>query len=174
METITLGGGCFWCMEAVFQRLEGVLSVTSGYSGGNTLFPSYQEVCSGTTLHAEVVQIVFDNKNLSAEDLLYVFFAVHDPTTLNRQGNDVGTQYRSVIFYHNTTQKDTAVRLIKEIGGAFDAPIVTQVEPVSVFYKAESYHQNYYQNHPDLPYCKMMIMPKIHKMASVFTEKLKD
>lgn len=175
-DTITLGGGCFWCLEAVFQRLNGVLSVTSGYSGGHVKNPTYKEVCTGTTGHAEVVQILFDTTVVSLEEILKVFFKIHDPTTLNRQGNDVGTQYRSAIFYHTDEQKKAAEEIIEGLNksGAFNSPIVTEVTPFTVFYKAEDYHQNYFnQNKNSNPYCRLVIVPKIEKFEQYFGDKLK-
>lgn len=174
-DTITLGGGCFWCVEAIYQRLKGVDSVSSGYSGGKPANPTYKEVCSGTTNHAEVVQIVFNTQEINLEEILHVFFAVHDPTTLNRQGNDVGTQYRSAIFYRNNTQKNTAEKVIKEYTKekVFKSPIVTTLEPFEEYYKAEDYHQNYFNENGNQPYCRMIIMPKVRKFEKVFKEKLK-
>ena len=174
-ETITLGGGCFWCVEAIYQRLKGVTSVTSGYSGGKTVNPSYEDVCTGTTGHAESVEIVFNTDTISFEEILHVFLAVHDPTTLNRQGNDAGTQYRSVIFYQNAAQKATAEKVIAEYTKekVFEKPIVTTLEPFKAFYKAEKYHQNYFNENGDQPYCRMIIMPKVEKFKKVFKEKLK-
>ncbi|RUT70351.1 peptide-methionine (S)-S-oxide reductase [Flavobacterium cupreum] len=174
-ETITLGGGCYWCVEAVYENLNGVKSVVSGFSGGKVANPTYEEVCTGTTGHAEVVQITYDNTVTDINEIFKVFFTVHDPTTLNRQGADVGTQYRSVIFYHNPQQKKAAESIIAELNKAkvYDSPIVTKVEPVSKFYKAEDYHQNYYANNKSQPYCKMVIQPKIEKFEKVFKSKLK-
>ena len=176
IDTITIGGGCFWCVEAVYQQLKGVKEVVSGYSGGNSPNPLYKDVCSGTTNHAEVVQITFDKKETSLQEILQVFFAVHDPTTLNRQGNDVGTQYRSVIFYRNEEQKNIAERAIKLLNNerVFDNPIVTKLEPFKAFYKAENYHQNYYNENSDQPYCRIIIMPKLRKFEKLFKEKLKN
>jgi len=174
-EVATLGGGCFWCMEAVFSELEGVKKVESGYSGGTTAHPTYEQVCTGTTGHAEVVQITFHPKVISFEEILEIFFAMHDPTTLNRQGADVGTQYRSVIFYHNDEQKATAEQVIKKITEAkiWDAPIVTQIEPFKAFYKAEDYHKDYFKKHPGQPYCRLVITPKIAKLREQYRKKLK-
>lgn len=175
-DTITLGGGCFWCLEAVFQRLNGVVSVASGYSGGYIKNPAYKEVCMGTTGHAEVIQVVFDPTVVSLQEILKVFFKIHDPTTLNRQGNDVGTQYRSAIFYHTDEQKTTAEEIIEGLNksGAFNSPIVTEVSPFTVFYKAEDYHQNYFnQNKNSNPYCQFVIVPKIEKFEQYFSDKLK-
>lgn len=174
-DTITLGGGCFWCTEAIFQRLKGVVSVSSGFSGGTTKKPSYEDVCTGTTNHAEVNQIVFNTTEISLEDILNVFFAVHDPTTLNRQGNDVGTQYRSAIFYRNEKQKAEAENLIAKLTKekAFEKPIVTKLEAFKEFYRAEQYHQNYYNQNSDQPYCRIIIMPKLRKFEKLFNDKLK-
>ncbi len=175
-ETATLGGGCFWCMEAVFEQLQGVRSVVSGYSGGTVANPSYQHVCTGTTGHAEVIQITFDPAVTPYEQILEVFFATHDPTTLNRQGEDVGTQYRSVIFYHSPEQKNVAEKLIAELDGEhlWDRPIVTQVVPFSDFYPAEDYHQGYYRGNSSQPYCAAVISPKLAKFRKKFAAKLKD
>lgn len=165
LQRITFGGGCFWCLEAVFQRLVGVKSVASGYSGGQVPNPTYKAVCTGETGHAEVVQIEFDPQQLSFEKLLDVFWAAHDPTTLNRQGADVGTQYRSVIFYENDAQKAAAEKSKKDAQPEFKSPIVTEISPLTVFYKAEDYHQNYYnQNAGQNPYCAVVIRPKLQKL----------
>ena len=175
-DTATLGTGCFWCTEAIFDQLDGVISVTSGYSGGSTANPSYKEVTTGETGHAECVQIVYDTSKLAFDELLEVFWQVHDPTTLNRQGGDVGTQYRSVIFYHNDEQKQKAEKYKTELdkSGAFDNPIVTTLEPFSKFYKAENYHQEYYElNKNSNPYCSIVIQPKLEKFKKVFKDKLK-
>ncbi|GAB4150431.1 MAG: peptide-methionine (S)-S-oxide reductase MsrA [Bacteroidia bacterium] len=173
-DTATFGAGCFWCVEAVFQQLKGVISVTSGYSGGSIKNPSYKEVCMGTTGHAEVCQIVYDSNVVSFDELLEVFWQTHDPTTLNRQGNDVGTQYRSVIFYHNEKQKERAEFYKKKLNesGAWDNPVVTEISPFTVFYKAEDYHQNYYNQNGDQPYCQYVIRPKVEKFQKVFKDKL--
>jgi peptide-methionine (S)-S-oxide reductase len=175
VEIATLAGGCFWCLEAVFDELKGVESVESGYSGGHVQSPSYAQVCNGDTGHAEVVQITFDPQLLSLKDLLTVFFTVHDPTTLNRQGNDVGTQYRSAIFYHNEEQKKIAEAIIQEIGAEkiWDDPIVTEVKPFDQFYVAEDYHQEYYKNNSFQPYCRIVIAPKVAKFRHKFAERLK-
>lgn len=175
-ETITFGGGCYWCVEAVYENLKGVKSVVSGFSGGKTLNPSYEEVCSGTTGHAEVVQITFDKNVTTLDEIFKVFFTVHDPTTLNRQGGDRGTQYRSVIFYNNEVQKQEAQSIIAELKNAkvYDNPIVTTLEPFTKFYKAEDYHQNYYANNKNQPYCQMVIQPKLEKFEKVFKDKLKN
>jgi peptide-methionine (S)-S-oxide reductase len=176
IETITLGGGCYWCVEAVYENLKGVKSVVSGYSGGKTLNPSYEEVCSGTSGHAEVVQITFDKNVTNLDEIFKVFFTVHDPTTLNRQGGDKGTQYRSVIFYKNDLQKKEAQQIISELSKAkaYENPIVTTLEPFTKFYKAEEYHQNYYANNKSQPYCQMVIQPKLEKFEKVFKDKLKS
>jgi peptide-methionine (S)-S-oxide reductase len=174
-DTATFGTGCFWCTEALFQELKGVLKVTSGYSGGSVKNPSYEEVCSGTTGHAECLQVIYDPKVISFDELLEVFWEAHDPTTLNRQGNDVGTQYRSVIFYHNAEQKKKAeeykVKLDKS--GAYNNPVVTEITPFSKFYAAEDYHQDYYRLHGSQPYCTFVIRPKVEKFEKVFKNKLK-
>ena len=175
-DTATLGTGCFWCTEAIFDQLDGVISVTSGYSGGSVANPSYKDVTTGETGHAECVQIVYDTSKLTFDELLEVFWQVHDPTTLNRQGGDVGTQYRSVIFYHNDQQKQTAEKYKSELdkSGAYDNPIVTTLEPFSKFYKAENYHQEYYElNKNSNPYCSIVIQPKLEKFQKVFKDKLK-
>ncbi|GIV95933.1 MAG: peptide methionine sulfoxide reductase MsrA [Herpetosiphonaceae bacterium] len=174
-EVATLAGGCFWCLEAIFDDLKGVEDVVSGYSGGAVPNPTYQQVCTGTTGHAEVVQITFDPSVVSFKDLLHVFFAIHDPTTLNRQGADVGTQYRSAIFYHNEEQKRIAEQVIREISeaGIWDAPIVTELAPFTAFYPAEEYHQEYYRRNPNQPYCMAVIAPKVSKFRHHYLEKLK-
>ncbi len=174
-EIITLGGGCFWCIEAIYKSLKGVESVTSGYSGGKLSNPTYREVCSGETGHVEVVQIVFNPLITNVEEILKIFFTVHDPTTLNRQGADVGSQYRSVIFYHNDGQKVVADAVIAALNQAkvFDHLIVTKVEPFTSFFKAEDYHQEYYNLHKNEPYCRMVIQPKIEKFEKVFKEQIK-
>ena len=175
METATLAAGCFWCVEAVFDDLRGVEDVVSGYSGGHTVNPTYQEVCSETTGHAEVVQIKFNPEEISYADILRVFFAVHDPTTLNRQGNDVGTSYRSAIFYHTPEQKRTAEEIIKEVSDAeiYDNPIVTEVTEFDKFYPAENYHQEYFANNPNQPYCAAVVAPKVAKFRKQFVSRLK-
>ena len=175
-ETITLGGGCYWCVEAVYENLKGVKSVVSGFSGGKITNPSYEEVCSGTTGHAEVVQITFDKNVTNLDEIFKVFFTVHDPTTLNRQGADKGTQYRSVIFYNNEEQKHEAQSIISELKNAkvYENPIVTTLEPFTKFYKADDYHQNYYANNKNQPYCQMVIQPKLEKFEKVFKDKLKN
>jgi peptide-methionine (S)-S-oxide reductase len=175
METATLAAGCFWCVEAVFDDLRGVEDVVSGYSGGHTVNPTYQEVCSETTGHAEVVQIKFNPEEISYADILRVFFAVHDPTTLNRQGNDVGTSYRSAIFYHTPEQKQAAEEVIKEVSDAriYDNPIVTEVTQFDKFYPAEGYHQEYFANNPNQPYCAAVVAPKVAKFRKQFVSRLK-
>lgn len=175
METATLAAGCFWCVEAVFDDLKGVTDVVSGYSGGHTENPTYQQVCSETTGHAEVVQIQFDAEVLSFADLLRVFFSVHDPTTLNRQGNDFGTSYRSAIFYHSDEQRKTAEEIIKEVNEAkiYDNPIVTEVTEFTSFYPAEDYHQEYFANNPNQPYCAAVVAPKVAKFRKNFVDRLK-
>ncbi|MBF7090590.1 peptide-methionine (S)-S-oxide reductase MsrA [Flavobacterium sp. ALJ2] len=174
-DTITLGGGCYWCVEAVYENLNGVKSVVSGFSGGKTANPSYEEVSTGKTGHAEVVQITYDKNITNLDEIFKVFFTLHDPTTLNRQGADVGSQYRSVIFYKNEEQKNAANIIINTLNKAkvYNNPIVTTVEPLTKFYKAEDYHQNYYDNNKNQPYCKMVIQPKIEKFEKVFKDKLK-
>ncbi len=174
-ETTTLGGGCFWCLEAIFNELRGVEKVVSGYSGGSVPNPSYQEVCTGTTGHAEVVQITFDPQVISFRELLEVFFTIHDPTTLNRQGPDVGTQYRSVIFYHTQEQEAVAQEVITRLEAAkiWDAPIVTEVTPFKAFYPAEEYHKDYFERNPEQPYCRIVIAPKVVKFRKQFLTKLK-
>ena len=174
-ETATLAGGCFWCLEAVFAELRGVARVVSGYAGGDVPNPTYQAVCTGATGHAEVVQVTFDPEVVSFAELLEVFFTIHDPTTLNRQGGDIGTQYRSAIFYHSPAQREIAERLISEFDAQhiWDAPIVTQVVPLTVFYPAENYHQEYYQNNQNQPYCRAVIAPKVSKFRQKYLEKLK-
>jgi peptide-methionine (S)-S-oxide reductase len=175
LETATLAAGCFWCVEAVFDDLIGVEDVVSGYSGGHTENPKYQEVCSETTGHAEVVQIKFNPIELSYEDLLRVYFTVHDPTQLNRQGNDIGTSYRSAIFYHNEAQRESAEKIIKEITdeGIYDAPIVTEIAVFDKFWPAENYHQEYFANNPNQPYCAAVVAPKVAKFRQKFATRLK-
>lgn len=175
LDTATFGQGCFWCTEAVFERLKGVKSVVSGYSGGTVTNPSYEEVCTGRTGHAEVTQIIYDPKEITYEELLIVFFRTHDPTSLNRQGADVGTQYRSVIFYHNDKQKELVEFAKKKINEEklYDKPIVTEISPLTKFYKAEDYHQNYYDNNPNQGYCTFVIAPKVEKFEKLFKDKLK-
>lgn len=174
-EVATFGGGCFWCTEAIFLELDGVVKVESGYSGGHVVDPSYKEVCTGTTGHAEVIQITFDPAKVSFEEVLLVHFTTHDPTTLNRQGNDAGTQYRSVIFYHNEAQKLAAEKAKAEVAPSIwgDKPITTVIEPFDKFYKAEDYHQNYLADNPNQPYCIYVVNPKVEKFRKVFKDKLK-
>lgn len=174
-ETITLGGGCFWCVEAVFDDLRGVEDVVSGYMGGATANPTYEDICGGRTGHAEVIQVMFDPSVISFREILEVFFAVHDPTTLNRQGNDAGTQYRSVIFYHTAEQKEIAERVIQSVGGGkvWDDPVVTEVAPAGVFYPAEDYHQEFFKRNPHQGYCMAVVSPKLSKFRKNFTSKLK-
>lgn len=175
-DTATFANGCFWCTEAIFEELEGVISSTSGYTGGKTENPTYKQVCTGETGHAECLQIVYDPKKISFDELLEVFWETHDPTTLNRQGNDVGTQYRSGIFYHNEEQKQKAEKYKAELNksGAFDKPIVTEITPFTKFYPAEDYHQQYFDNNENAnPYCKIVIRPKVDKFRKVFKDKLK-
>ncbi len=171
----TFGAGCFWCVEAVFQRLKGVISVQSGYSGGHKDNPTYQEVCTESTGHAEVCRITFDSEVISFEELLKVFWKTHDPTTLNQQGADIGTQYRSAIFYHNDEQKEIATRLKEELDASkvFDSPIVTEITKFGKFYPAESYHNDYYNNNPAQPYCSFVITPKVKTLEAYFADKLK-
>lgn len=175
LEKITLGGGCFWCIEAAFENIKGIEKVQSGYAGGNTKNPSYEEICEGNTGHAEVVQLTYDSSIISIEEILRIFFTVHDPTTLNYQGADVGTQYRSVIFYHTKRQKDISENIINKLTNekVFDNKIVTQILPFTNYYPAEKYHQEYYSNNKNKPYCKAVIAPKLEKLKKVFPDKLK-
>ena len=175
IDTATFGNGCFWCTEAFFQRVKGVEKVVSGYSGGRTPNPSYDQVGTGSTGYVEVVQVMYDPSKVSFDDLLEVFWKTHDPTTLNRQGNDVGTQYRSVVFYHSEEQKEKAEHYKEELNksGAWNKPVVTAVEPFTNFYAAENYHQNYYNNNPRQMYCQYMIRPKLEKFEKVFKEEMK-
>ncbi len=172
-QVATFGGGCFWCIEAIVQRLEGVESVVSGYSGGKTIDPTYRDICSGTTDHAEVTQVTFDAEVITYKDLLTIFMTSHDPTTLNRQGADRGTQYRSIILYHNDEQKLTAERVINNLKSAYDNPIVTQVVALEKFYPAEKYHQDYYNNNSLAGYCRVVINPKINKLKKEYADRLK-
>ncbi|GAA4098616.1 peptide-methionine (S)-S-oxide reductase MsrA [Mucilaginibacter panaciglaebae] len=176
IQKITFGSGCFWCTEAIFQTVRGVSAVTSGYMGGQTKNPTYEQICSGTTGHAEVVEVEYDAGQVSLDEILLIFFKTHDPTSLNRQGNDVGTQYRSVIFYHTQEQKEKAGAMIKRLTDeqVFDKPIVTELSPVSEFYKAENYHQNYFVDNSTKPYCAFVIQPKLNKFAKEFTDKIKS
>ena len=175
LETATLAGGCFWCLEAVYDEIEGVGDVTSGYAGGSTPNPTYEQVCSGRTGHAEVVQIEFDPGVISFDEILDVFFTIHDPTTLNQQGNDVGTQYRSAIFYHSPEQEQIARKKIAELEAAklWNAPIVTEVVPITAFYPAEEYHQEYFSRNPYQPYCQIVVAPKVAKARKKFLARLK-
>ena len=175
MDTATFGAGCFWCVEAQFQILEGVLKVTSGYSGGKNSNPSYEAVCSGTTGHAEVIQIIYDPSIIKYEELLEAFWQTHDPTQLNRQGNDIGSQYRSVIFYHNETQKQLALKYKNELNSSkiWLNPIVTEISQLVDFFPAENYHQNYFNENPNQSYCQFVIVPKLEKFKKVFQSKLK-
>ena len=176
METATLAGGCFWCLEAVFTKLKGVESVVSGYAGGHVANPSYELVCSGTSGHAEVVQVAFNPDTISYRDLLHILFTMHDPTTLNRQGADVGTQYRSAIFYHSEEQQTTAQQVMQELSesGTWADPIVTELSPLDTFYPAEQYHQDYYERNTSQPYCQVVIAPKVAKLRQQYLEKLKQ
>lgn len=175
IDTATFGAGCFWCVEAVFQRLDGVLSIKSGYSGGTVKNPSYREVCNGTTGHAEVCQIVFDKSKISFDELLEVFWKTHDPTTLNSQGNDFGTQYRSAVFYHNEEQKQKAEQYKKELNEAkvYPNPIVTEISAFTNYYPAEDYHQNYFNQNGNESYCRFVIQPKVEKFEKIFKDKMK-
>jgi len=175
MAIATLGSGCFWCTEAIFQKVEGIEKVESGYTGGAVKNPTYKEVCSGQTGHAEVIQLTYDPKKISFDEILEIFWKTHDPTTLNRQGADAGTQYRSVVFYHSDEQKQLAEAYKKKLdaSGAFDKPIVTEISPAATFYKAEDYHQNYYNLNGNAPYCSFVIQPKVDKFEKVFKAKLK-
>lgn len=176
LETATLGGGCFWCTEAVFDSVIGVKDVVSGYSGGHTENPTYQQVCSETTGHAEVVQVKFDPNEISYKEILEIFFGTHNPTTLNRQGNDVGSSYRSAVFYHTPEQKETAHEVVKELTdeGIFDDPIVTEITEFTRFYPAEDYHQEYFANNSNQPYCMGVVAPKVSKFRQRFADKLKS
>lgn len=175
LETITLGGGCYWCIEAIYENLTGVKAVVSGFSGGKIANPSYEAVCTGKTGHAEVVQITFDKNLTNLDEILKVFFTVHDPTTLNRQGADVGTQYRSVIFYRTEEQRKTAHDIINTLNAnkVYNNPIVTKVDPLKNFYEAKDYHQDYYQYNKNQPYCRLVIQPKLEKFEKVFKDRLK-
>ena len=175
IKEATFGAGCFWCVEAIFESVKGIEYAESGYSGGKVKNPSYNQICTGTTGHAETVKVVYDPKIISYDDLLRVFFNSHDPTTLNRQGADVGTQYRSVVFYHNEHQKELTKSYIEKLNAehAYDNPVVTEVSPFTIFYKAEDYHQNYYNDNKNQPYCSFVIQPKVEKFKKVFGDKLK-
>ena len=175
-EVAVFGGGCFWCTEAVFDQLRGVVSVMPGYAGGSVENPTYEQVCTGRTEHAEAIRIEFDPGRIRYNDLLTVFFATHDPTTLNRQGNDAGTQYRSIVLYANEEQKREAAKFIEELNRSLPQgrPVVTEVKPLGEFYEAEQYHRKYYENNPYLPYCQVIISPKLHKVHKQFAELLKS
>jgi peptide-methionine (S)-S-oxide reductase len=164
-ETITLGGGCFWCIEAVYKRVDGIVSVTSGYAGGHTQNPTYEEICTGRTGHAEVVRVEFDPDVIGVEDVLRRFFESHDPTTLNRQGNDVGTQYRSIVLYENEAQREAAEKIRGEAHARLEGKVVTEIEPLETFYPAEDYHQDYFDKHPNAGYCRLVIAPKLKKLG---------
>jgi len=172
-EIATLGGGCFWCTEAVYQQLKGIIGVESGYTGGHIPDPSYEQICEGTTGHAEVVRLTFDPAVVSFREILEVFFTIHDPTTLNRQGSDVGTQYRSVIYYQTPEQQETAKHVICEMANVWDAPIVTELSPAETYYTAETYHQNYFRQNPMQGYCAFIVAPKVSKFRQIFRDKLK-
>ncbi|WP_395405138.1 peptide-methionine (S)-S-oxide reductase MsrA [Pseudoduganella sp. UC29_106] len=172
-EVAILGGGCFWCTEAVYLEVRGIKSVESGYCGGSQPDPTYEQVCTGDTGHAEVVRLVYDPAVISYRDILEIFFTIHDPTTLNRQGNDTGTQYRSVIFHQNAEQEATARQVVAEMAHVWDAPIVTELSPAQTFYKAEDYHQNYYAQHPLQGYCAFVVAPKVSKFRQTYANKLK-
>ncbi len=176
MEKTTLGAGCFWCVETIFQKLDGVVSVVSGYSGGHTTSPTYKEICGGTSGHAEVCQVTFNPKTITFAQLLEVFWKVHDPTTLNQQGNDIGTQYRSVIFYHNEKQKEVASTFKEKLNteNVWDDPIVTEITAFDTFYPAEDYHKNYFNNNPNQSYCQFVVAPKVEKFKTIFADKLKS
>lgn len=173
-EVATLGGGCFWCLDAAFRQLDGVERVESGYAGGHVVQPTYRDVCTGTTGHAEVVQVTFDPSVISFRELLGVFFTIHDPTTKDRQGADVGPQYRSIVLYHTPEQRDITEQVIDELnrGHVWDNPIVTQVVPMTVFYPAERYHQDYYANNPNQPYCQIVVAPKVAKVRKAYFDRL--
>ncbi|MBT8269915.1 MAG: peptide-methionine (S)-S-oxide reductase MsrA [Bacteroidia bacterium] len=174
LKTATFGGGCFWCVEAIFQEVQGIEKVVSGYSGGNAPgHPTYREICSGLTGHAEVIQLSFDPNQISYEEILIIFMTTHDPTTLNRQGADAGTQYRSVIYYHDEQQREIAEEVVKAVQQYYDDPIVTEVSALDVFYEAEDYHQNYYRENPNQGYCNYVITPKLNKLRKLYSDKLK-
>ncbi|RXZ36590.1 peptide-methionine (S)-S-oxide reductase [Oxalobacteraceae bacterium CAVE-383] len=173
MATAILGGGCFWCTEAVFKQVSGVTAVESGYTGGEVANPTYEQICTGTTGHAEVVKVTYDPDAIPYRELLEIFFTIHDPTTPNRQGNDVGTQYRSVIYYESPEQLDTARQVIAEMALVWDAPIVTELSPLAAYYTAESYHQNYFENHPLQGYCAFVVAPKVDKFQKLFSGRAK-
>jgi peptide-methionine (S)-S-oxide reductase len=171
-ERITLGGGCFWCVEAAFKELDGVVEAVSGYAGGHAPDPTYEEVCSGRTGHAEVVQVTYDTGELALEDVLEVFFSIHDPTTEDRQGPDVGSQYRSAVFYHDDDQRATVEAVVDRLADEYDDPIVTEIEPLETFYPAEPYHQDYYANNPERAYCQVQIRPKLRKVRERFGDRV--
>lgn len=171
-EIATLGGGCFWCLEAVYQQLKGLQAVESGYTGGHVKNPTYEQVCEGSTGHAEVVRVSFDADVVSYREILEIFFTIHDPTTLNRQGNDSGTQYRSAIYFHTPQQQETARHVIAEMANVWDAPIVTELTPAGDYYKAEDYHQNYFRQNPLQGYCAFVVAPKVEKFRKTFAEKI--
>jgi peptide-methionine (S)-S-oxide reductase len=173
-QVITLGGGCFWCTEAVFVRVKGVLSVTSGYCNGHVVKPSYEQVCTGNTGHNEVVQISYDPSQISLRELLEIFFVIHDPTTLNRQGNDVGTQYRSGIYFHDEADRAVALQVVEEVNHHLSGRVVTEVLPLSNYAQAEDYHQDYFANHPNQGYCAFVVAPKVQKFLHTFTDKVRD
>ena len=172
-ELATLGGGCFWCLEAVFTRFKGIIKVVSGYAGGRIPNPNYERVCTGSSGYAEVVQISFDADVMSYEQLLGIFFTIHDPTTLNRQGHDIGTQYRSVIFYHDESQRDLAQKVVEEVSKHYPNPIVTEISPLPTFYMAESYHQNYFALNPQQSYCRLVVFPKVEHAKALYSAFLK-
>ncbi len=173
-EIATLGGGCFWCLEAVYQQLKGVQAVESGYAGGHVDNPTYEQVCEGTTGHVEVVRVTFDPDVVSYRDVLEIFFTIHDPTTLNRQGNDVGAQYRSVIYFHSPQQQETAKQVIAAMASVWDAPIITELGPAETYYKAEDYHQDYLQKNPLQGYCAFVVAPKVAKFRKTFADKINN
>ena len=173
LQTVTIGGGCFWCLEAVYLEMKGIEKVVSGYAGGHTTNPTYQQVCSETTGHAEVTQITFDDTVTSFDEILKVFFVIHDPTTLNRQGNDIGESYRSIILYHEEAQLETAKKAIAEAQQLWDKPIVTELKPLTIFYPAEAYHQNYYARNPNQGYCMGVVAPKVAKFRSQFLAQVR-
>lgn len=172
-ESMTIGGGCFWCLEAIFQQIRGVVKVVSGYAGGTTPDPAYEAVCSGKTGHAEVVRLEFDPAEISYRELLEIFFTVHDPTTPDRQGNDVGSQYRSVVFYHDAQQQAVAQAVLAAMAVVWDAPLVTELRPLTNFYPAEDYHQNYFRQHPEEAYCSLVVEPKVQQARKLFAARLK-
>ncbi len=173
-EVATLGGGCFWCLEAVYQELKGVLAVESGYTGGEIPNPTYRQICTGETGHAEVVKLTFDPSVVTYREILEIFFTIHDPTTLNQQGADIGTQYRSVIYYHSPEQEAMAREVVAAMAHVWDAPIVTELSPIGAYYKAEQYHQNYFVNNPNQGYCAYIVAPKVIKFRQTFADKIKN